>query len=185
MRYNADGSIDSTFIATNDFTGGNGLTKITLQPDGKVLVAGSFERVNGVARSSLARLDPDGSVNENFPTASVGVTFVGVRPDEKIFLCGWFTNVAGVPRYYVALLNPDGTLVCNTHPRSPRLLTSGDFQFSLRGYEEGAYTIDASTDLQHWTPIHTNVPGNVLLNFTDSIGRGQALRFFRTRVLLP
>jgi uncharacterized delta-60 repeat protein len=185
IRYNADGSVDRSFIATNHFTGGNGLTKMTLQPDGQVLVAGSFESVNGLARSCLARLNPNGSVDENFPTASAGVTFVGVRPDDKIFLCGWFTSVAGIPRYYVALLNPDGTLVCNAHPRSPVLLSSGDFQFSLQGYEEGAYTIDASTDLQHWTPIHTNTPGNVLLNFTDPIHGDPPLRLFRTRVWPP
>jgi uncharacterized delta-60 repeat protein len=185
VRYNPDGSMDPSFIATNTFTGGNGLTKVALQPDGKVLVAGSFEGVNGLPRNSLARLNPDGSVDENFPTAPGGVNFVGVRPDEKIFLCGWFTNVAGVPRYYVALLNPDGTLVCNAHPRSPHLLSSGEFQFSLRGYEEGAYTIDASTNLQRWTPIHTNAAWNVLLNFTDPIRGGEPLRFFRTRVLLP
>ena len=184
VRFNADGSKDGTFIGTNDFQSG-AISTVALQPDGRVLVGGYFERVNGLARACLARLNQNGSVEENFPTASGQVTFVGVRPDEKIFLNGWFTSIAGVQRYYVALLNLDGTLVCHAHPRSPVLLSSGEFQFSLRGYEEGACTVDASTDLQHWTPIHTNAAGNLLLNFTDPMVAGTPLRFFRTRVLPP
>jgi uncharacterized delta-60 repeat protein len=62
-RLNTDGSLDATFDP------GGGLTDpedaradvIVVQPDGRVLVGGLFTHINGVRRSSLARLRVDGS----------------------------------------------------------------------------------------------------------------------------
>ncbi|HYN84120.1 MAG TPA: DUF4214 domain-containing protein, partial [Pyrinomonadaceae bacterium] len=54
-RLNADGSLDETFL---NFTSGadDTVNAVTLQPDGKVLVAGNFTSVNGVVRPGVARL---------------------------------------------------------------------------------------------------------------------------------
>ena len=58
-RLSADGSLDTNF---NPGTGVNGsVLAITLQPDGKVLIGGSFTAVNGVVRSNIARLYGDSS----------------------------------------------------------------------------------------------------------------------------
>ena len=51
-RFNADGSADNAFSAATD----NTIYDVELQNDGKVLIGGDFEAVNGVARTSLARL---------------------------------------------------------------------------------------------------------------------------------
>jgi hypothetical protein len=50
-RYNSDGSLDTSFnfdgkVAT-DFHGGDLLSGIALQPDGKIVAAGSSYRPNG------------------------------------------------------------------------------------------------------------------------------------------
>ena len=39
---------------------------VAAQPDGKVIVGGSFTAVNGVAKSYLARLNSDGSLDNSF-----------------------------------------------------------------------------------------------------------------------
>ncbi|WP_033316645.1 delta-60 repeat domain-containing protein, partial [Pontibacter roseus] len=53
-RLNADGTLDASF---NPGTGFNGeVRSLSLQPDGKVLVGGSFTSFNGTPRSFIARL---------------------------------------------------------------------------------------------------------------------------------
>src|SRR4051794_6799679 len=61
------------------------------QPDGKVLIGGSFAAVNGVPRNRLARLNADGSLDESFnagPFITDEVQTVAVQPDGKILVGG-------------------------------------------------------------------------------------------------
>ena len=59
------GAIDLTFN-----TGGVGPDLVAYatinQPDGKILVAGAFDNYNGVARSGIARINADGSLDTTF-----------------------------------------------------------------------------------------------------------------------
>ncbi|MCS6796350.1 MAG: T9SS type A sorting domain-containing protein, partial [Raineya sp.] len=55
IRLNSDGSIDNDFSIGSGFH--NGVVRsIALQPDGKVLVGGSFNMYNGTPRNGIARL---------------------------------------------------------------------------------------------------------------------------------
>jgi beta-propeller uncharacterized protein DUF5122 len=40
---------------------------VVAQPDGKILVGGSFTTVLGVARNNIARLNPDGTLDRQLP----------------------------------------------------------------------------------------------------------------------
>ena len=62
FRYTADGYADTTF---NSVQAGD-VTALTLQPDGKILIGGDFNGVNGVAQDYLARLNTDGSLDTTF-----------------------------------------------------------------------------------------------------------------------
>jgi uncharacterized delta-60 repeat protein len=68
-RLNADGSLDVSFdpglglVGIGDYAQ---VSSLVLQPDGKLLVGGWFGQINGVARHGLARLNPDGSVDQAF-----------------------------------------------------------------------------------------------------------------------
>ena len=54
-RLNADGTVEQTFL--NSGVGPNGeVNAIAVQPDGKILIAGSFTQFNGVSRPGIARL---------------------------------------------------------------------------------------------------------------------------------
>jgi len=68
-RLNADGSPDRSFggdgIAGAEFGGSGGVTAMALQPDGKLLLAGTQE-VNGVRRIAVARLMPNGRLDSTF-----------------------------------------------------------------------------------------------------------------------
>jgi uncharacterized delta-60 repeat protein len=115
-RLEADGSLDSTF-APGAFTGGAVpvVWDLARQPDGKVLVAGSFTAVGGQARTAIARLNDDGSLDTTFvPDAITGgvasVLAVALQPDGKVLIGGVFTQVDGQSRNGIARLNADGSL---------------------------------------------------------------------------
>ena len=64
-RYNANGTPDGTFSATPN----NSVRGVGILPDGKYIVSGSFTSINGVPKSKIARLFPNGAVDESFTAA--------------------------------------------------------------------------------------------------------------------
>ena len=112
-RLNADGSLEST----NTFNPGTGpddqVLGITVQPDGKLVISGYFTNVNGQARSYIARLNADGSLEStNTFNASANAVPYGVllQPDGKLVLYGLFSTVNGQTRNGIARVNSDGSL---------------------------------------------------------------------------
>lgn len=117
-RINADGTIDTTFdpgSGTGMF--GGGPNRFALQLDGKVLMSGFFNSVNGTTRNGLARLNSNGSLDIAFnPTPNFDMRTLLLLPDNKILIGGGFTNVNGTSIRGVARLNPDGSLDMNFNP---------------------------------------------------------------------
>ncbi len=107
------GSLDSAF---NPNVSGSYVLATAVQPDGKIVIGGSFSSVGGQPRSNFARLNPDGTVEStttfNLGTGASGllVADVAVQADGKIILGGQFSSVNGQPRNGIARLNADGTL---------------------------------------------------------------------------
>jgi uncharacterized delta-60 repeat protein len=83
------------------------------QPDGKVLIAGPFEKVNNVARAGIARLNADGSLDMTF-NPGAGANKPGHRmwlqADGKVILAGFFTQFNGQPINHLVRLLPDGSV---------------------------------------------------------------------------
>ena len=96
---------------------------IVVQPDGKILIGGSFNTIspNGgppVARPHLARLNPDGTLDTAF-NCNVNGTFVSaiaVQADGKVLIGGDFTTVGGQPRRHIARLDPITGVVDSFNP---------------------------------------------------------------------
>ncbi|MDQ3748295.1 MAG: hypothetical protein M3367_04650, partial [Acidobacteriota bacterium] len=94
-RVNADGSPDTTFNPGTGFN--NTVSKILVQSDGKILVAGSFSSYNGTSRLGVARLNADGSLDSAFnPNLGSGtVNTIALQADGKILIGGTFGSVGG------------------------------------------------------------------------------------------
>jgi uncharacterized delta-60 repeat protein len=110
-RLNADGSLDTGFDPS--MGSNNTVYAIALQPDGKILIGGGFTSYNGTARSRIARLNTDGSLDTSFDPgtgASSWVDEIALQPDGKILIAGDFTSYNGTERVRVARLNADGSL---------------------------------------------------------------------------
>lgn len=110
-RLNADGSLDASFTNGSGVDGNGIVWAAAVQNDGKVLIGGEFFSVNGVARSFLARLNADASLDTSFaPQISDRVLAIIVQPDGKILILGDFQSVNGsFQSRKLARLNPDGT----------------------------------------------------------------------------
>ncbi len=116
-RLSSDGVLDAEFtIGTGTGPGPSGhaeVLAIVLQPDGKVLIAGSFANYNGYPRKNIARLNGDGTVDLSFTPGSGASTIINcmaLQEDGKILIGGNFTLYNGTAARYVARLNSDGSL---------------------------------------------------------------------------
>jgi uncharacterized delta-60 repeat protein len=95
-RLNTDGTLDQTFN-TNVGSGfiDADLRELKIQPDGKILVGGSFSEFNAIPRDGICRINPDGSLDNTFNpgTGLQGATAatINLQEDGKIILGGGFS----------------------------------------------------------------------------------------------
>jgi uncharacterized delta-60 repeat protein len=112
-RFNADGSLDTSFATTG--TGFNSTVySMTLDSNGKIMVAGAFATYNGTTVNHLARLNTDGSLDTTFAMAGTGLNYqvntVVFDSAGRILVGGYNTGYNGTNSNYIARLNADGSL---------------------------------------------------------------------------
>jgi uncharacterized delta-60 repeat protein len=160
-RLNANGSLDTGFTASAD----NVPVSIALQANGKIVLGGAFTQINGVSRRCLARLNPDGSLDESFYPpggADNAVYAVKVQDDGKILVGGWFQNIGGVARSFVARLHGDGNFIVSPIPLRAQksgqelVLTWEDARFSLESANvaTGPFTLATGATSPYRVPIN-------------------------------
>jgi uncharacterized delta-60 repeat protein len=97
---------------------------VVVQPDGKVLIGGTFGTVSGVTRNGIARLNPDGTLDTAFnPNASGGggVFAIAVQADGKILVGGQFSganSIGGQTRNRIARLDATTGLADSWDPNA-------------------------------------------------------------------
>jgi uncharacterized delta-60 repeat protein len=122
VRYNTDGTLDTTFNGTGkvttDFGGEDHAKSVLVQADGKIVVAGdSFDGI--FSNFVLARYNPNGTLDTTFNgSGKVRTQLVGgeegesvaLQADGKIVLAGHSAN--GLSNQCIALVryNIDGTM---------------------------------------------------------------------------
>jgi uncharacterized delta-60 repeat protein len=118
-RLNSNGTLDTSF----DPGDGTDATvwSTSIQPDGKIIIAGDFATYDSVDRNGIARLNTDGSLDTSFDS-SVGadnsVWATALQSDGKIVIGGYFTSYDGTSRNRIARLNSNGTLDSTFDPGS-------------------------------------------------------------------
>ena len=147
VRLNANGNLDSSF--TPAVFESLAVNSMALQSDGKILVGGSFERVNGTNRGRLARLDASGGLDGSFDPGSVGfpVSAIVPQPDGRILVgdprlaSGVFTFVNGTNQYGTARLNSNGTM-------DTTFISSGNFAPDFQPGSDVVYSEPTSMAVQ-------------------------------------
>jgi uncharacterized delta-60 repeat protein len=109
-RLNANGTIDAGFNPGNGANGG--VAAICVQPDGKILIGGYFTSYNGVARSRVARLNADGTLDTGFTPST---SFLGghtaaiiLQPDGRVLIGGSLYSIHNPDFITVIRLNDNG-----------------------------------------------------------------------------
>jgi len=115
-RINSNGTLDSSF---NKGSGPSDYIRTTLiQSDGKIIIGGIFNTYNGIACRRIARLNPDGSLDQFF---NIGTGFnnsgtiaqvysTSIQSDGKIIVGGVFDSYNGVKVKNIVRLNPNGII---------------------------------------------------------------------------
>ena len=185
-RLNVDGSVDANFNPSLGAYGialyGNGSTyggvnSVAVQPDGEIIVAGSFLTSFGAPRNLVMRLNPDGSVDPGFdpgdgpmtlPPQLPFVSSATVQEDGKILIQGGFTSVDGTQRIGFARLNADGSLDLGFDPGAARYGSA-----SLALQDDGKILVSggyiSADDTQHNGLLRLNTDGSVDAGFNPDI----------------
>ncbi len=122
VRYNGDGSVDTSFNGTGrvavGFGGTDPASGVAIQPDGKIIVAGT---TSGMQPTDfrIARLQANGLLDGTFGTNGRVTTFIGfnndkgncvaVQPDGKILVAGYAANPVQTD-FAVVRYNTNGSL---------------------------------------------------------------------------
>ncbi|MFN5911466.1 MAG: hypothetical protein ACK45H_09040, partial [Bacteroidota bacterium] len=116
VRLNSDGVIDGSF---NPGSVNSNVFVITMQTDGKMIVAGNFTSIGGLVLNRIARLNPDGTLDSGF-NPGLGfnhhVRSVNIQPDGKLIVGGLFTTFNGNTANRIVRLNPDGSQDATFNP---------------------------------------------------------------------
>ena len=132
------GSLDLSF---DPGSGADDLVKqVVVLDNGKILVAGYFTSINGVARRGIAQLESSGAVDPSFdPGLGVdnGISAVAVQKDGKILIGGDFTQVGGTDRGRIARLNSNGKLDTTFDPGTGATGTGTVIIFTLAIQTDG------------------------------------------------
>jgi len=108
-RLNVDGSLDTNYNAGFGLGAAGAVRALAIQPDGRVVVGGSFTNFNGAPIKYVVRLNTDGTVDTSFAAStSDSVEGIALQPDNRIVLVGQFTLADGVTRSHITRLLPTG-----------------------------------------------------------------------------
>ena len=147
-RINADGTVDASYDPAPNFN----VEALALQGDGKVIAGGSFSSVqpNGgtaaFARNSIARFNPDGTLDQNFdPNINTTVRALVALPNGQILVGGSFAtlqpnNGTLFTRNNLARINSDGAVDASFNPNPNAAVSSIALQPDGQIVIAGAFT---------------------------------------------
>ena len=96
------------------FGGGAQVVSAALLPDGKIMVVGTFSRVNGAARDGIARLHGDGTLDRSFDPQFIiegSIWNVLAEPDGSVIVGGSFiAEVGPIVRQNIMRVLPAGNI---------------------------------------------------------------------------
>jgi uncharacterized delta-60 repeat protein len=186
VRYNADGSLDTSFGSGGYAVNGEGEAQtLLLQPDGKIVLVGFITLFRNGSDFLLARFNPDGTVDQTFGNGGrVQTSFTSGRnsddhanaavlqPDGKIIVTG---AISGVPTVLIRYnsngstdtsFGLDGSVLTpnsNTPARNVLLQPDGKIVIGGGSFALRRYNSNGTTD-QSFTGGGGSFGGNVYLN---------------------
>ncbi|RUT06030.1 hypothetical protein DSM106972_032360 [Dulcicalothrix desertica PCC 7102] len=199
-RYNSNGSLDTSFGSsgkvTTDFSGKDDFgDSVSIQSDGKIVVAGSTGQIGVSGDFALARYNSNGSLDTNFGNSGRVVTGIGngndagqslaILANGKIVVSGFSESPSGTTYnnrdFAVAVYNPDGTVdssfgsggkvitpVGNSSSQNTSVAVQSDGKIVVAGSSNGDFTV-----IRYEAPIgstsNTGNTGNTAPSLIDTV----------------
>ena len=176
-RLNPDGSVDTGFLA--QMGGADGGVQVVLsQPDGSILVVGTFAHFDTVPRNNIARLNLDGSLDTSFNPGSgadnaINAAINTLVAQAPILIGGSFANFNGVPCSGIARLTGSGQVDPTFNPGNGVTSTNGAVhalavQADLKVIVGGDFTSFNNYTFHHL--VRLNLDGSVDPTFNADTG---------------
>ena len=178
VRLNEDGQIDHSFhCEITSSLPRRPVMDIAVQEDGRIVICGSFTAVNGVKRLYIARLNPDGSLDDTFKSPFIGMEEFQARRFPVYHL-------AATPAPAETNMVAPSAL---TTPAETILITSMNYQGGMAmiqfiGSPNKPYILQAkdTLDVADWSNISTNQSNaNGNGSFRDTDAKNHPTRFYR------
>jgi uncharacterized delta-60 repeat protein len=192
-RLNADGSLDTSFNHTGtvamDWYGLNDYAHdLLIQPDGKIIVAGSAFIVGDGYDLALARFNPDGTLDTSFngtgkitmpnwPITWEEIWAVDLEQDGTLAALAGYSTDMRITRFDVNLLAASDTLTVSDSDTAPVVTGGPESQSASEGLSqlfdfgsftdtsnEGPYTVDISWGDQSTDTVFTQASAGTLPN---------------------
>jgi ribosomal protein L34 len=177
-----DGSLDPTFPLTLTSDWG---PSASVAPDGRILAYGAFNQFAGEPRASLARLNPDGSLDPEFVSpflAHNAVSAVAHQADGKLIVTGSFLECGGEERVRLARLEWGSPIPGEIRFQPGTISHEADAGFRARvAAPPGQLVVgERSEDLQSWVRWVTNtMPPTGVVELFDPTTTATRARFYR------
>ena len=155
VRLHADGTIDEEFPPAAFDPGREwDVYDIAIQPDGYILLAGSFSNPPPRLVMGVIRLHPDGTLDTSFDVGSGATVKEGERlpfvkrillqPDGKLLVAGTFTKFDDIPRQHLVRLHAYHPLQITAEAQAGRM------RLTVTGRSRPGY-VEFSDDLKTWS----------------------------------
>ncbi|TRW22311.1 T9SS type A sorting domain-containing protein [Flavobacterium zepuense] len=131
-RFNANGTLDTTFISEQSV--GNQVLTLSLQDDGKLLAGGWFDKVGGVTKNRLARLNNTVLSVKDYQMAGLSV-YPNPVTDKLTIDTGSFTSATAT----VSVYDITGKMLYNAEQAA-----TGNIQVDMASYNSGLYFVTVS-----------------------------------------
>jgi uncharacterized delta-60 repeat protein len=168
-RLNTNGSVDLSFDPGNGPSGD--VNAIVIQPDGRIIIGGTFIGYNGFARGGIARVLGNGALDPSFDSG-VGtggnVFALALQHNGQIVLGGRFVQYLGTNRTFIARVFGDGSLDFGFNPLPDSWVQSLAVEPDDRILAGGFFTKIGAVGRNRIARLNTN--GSVDLTFDPGTG---------------
>jgi uncharacterized delta-60 repeat protein len=169
IRVGPGGALDQNFYPDPD----GGVSCLAVQQDGRILLSGSFSKLDvgnsDIARRGLGRIDRNGNVDTSFnPALDGSVNSMVVQTDGRILLGGYFNRLGGQPRSRIGRLNANGTADTTFNPGADGTVQSLAVQTDGRILVGGDFATLGGQGRSRIGRIQNTTPAAESLNFAGS-----------------
>jgi uncharacterized delta-60 repeat protein len=187
VRLDNSGGVDSGFATAQfrDYTDFGTIRAVAQQPNGKLMVGGSFHSLGGVVANNVARLETTGATDAGFDAAAAGpsasyVMAILVHPsDGRNFVGGYFSSYGGAVRNNLAWVSSDGSLgntfnglggAVDAFPQIYALATQSDGKIVVGGF------FTSLNGASHYNIVRLNPDSTIDPSFDPNLGTYGSVR---------